>query len=82
MNLGRKNEKFNVIFLDPPYKENISTKTIKGIDSNELLEKEGIIISEHSIYEKMDDRIGRFVKYDERNYNKKIITFYKYFDEI
>lgn len=80
--LGRKNEKFNVIFLDPPYKENISTKTIKGIDINELLEKDGIIISEHSIYEKMDDRIGRFVKYDERNYNKKIITFYKYFDEI
>ena len=41
-----------------------------------------IYYSEHSIYEKMEDRIGRFVKYDERNYNKKIITFYKYFDEI
>lgn len=76
--LGRKNEKFDIIFLDPPYKENISSKTIMGILNNDLLEKDGIIISEHSIYEKMEDKIGNFVKYDERNYNKKIISFFRY----
>ena len=32
--------------------------------------------------EKLDDKIGNFVKYDERNYNKKIISFYKFEDEI
>ncbi|MBP6125259.1 MAG: 16S rRNA (guanine(966)-N(2))-methyltransferase RsmD [Leptotrichiaceae bacterium] len=80
--LGRKNEKFNIIFMDPPYKENVTTETIKGISKAELLEKDGIIISEHSVYEKLDDKIGNFVKYDERNYNKKIISFYKFEDEI
>ena len=34
-----KNEKFDIIFLDPPYKENISTKTIEKISEENLLEK-------------------------------------------
>lgn len=76
--LSRKNEKFDIIFIDPPYKENISTKTIEKIFENNLLEEDGIIISEHSVYEKMPDKIGNFVKYDERNYNKKIVSFYSY----
>ena len=52
-----------------------------GIDfifENNILAEGGIIISEHSIYEKMPEKIGNFVKYDERNYNKKIVTFYCY----
>lgn len=76
--LARKNEKFDIIFLDPPYKENISTRTIEKISDENLLEKDGIIISEHSNYEKMSDKIGNFVKYDERDYNKKIVSFYRF----
>ena len=76
--LGRKNEKFDIIFLDPPYKENISISTIGKVSENNILAEGGIIISEHSIYEKMPEKIGSFVKYDERNYNKKIVTFYCY----
>ena len=78
--LARKNEKFDIIFLDPPYKENISTKTIEKISEENLLEKDGIIISEHSTYEKMADNIGNFVKYDERDYNKKVVSFYRFED--
>ncbi len=76
--LGRKNEKFDIIFLDPPYKENISISTIEKVSENNILAEDGIIISEHGIYEKMPEKIGNFVKYDERNYNKKIVTFYCY----
>ncbi|RRD40397.1 16S rRNA (guanine(966)-N(2))-methyltransferase RsmD [Leptotrichia sp. OH3620_COT-345] len=76
--LGRKNENFDIIFLDPPYKENISSETIKKISDNNILNKDGIIISEHSIYEKTQNKIGNFIKYDERDYNKKMISFYRY----
>ena len=76
--LSRKNETFDIIFLDPPYKENISTKTIEKISEENLLERDGIIISEHSTYEKMADKIGNFVKYDERDYNKKVVRFYRF----
>lgn len=76
--LGRKNEKFDIIFLDPPYKENISTKTIEKIFEYKILDENGIIISEHGVYEKMPEKIEKFVKYDERDYNKKIVSFYSY----
>ncbi len=76
--LGRKKENFDIIFLDPPYKENISSETIKKICESRVLKEEGIIISEHSVYEKLPDKIDDFVKYDERNYNKKIVSFYMY----
>ena len=75
--LDRKNEKFDIIFMDPPYKENISAQTIEKISESNILSEEGIIISEHSTYEKLENTIGKFVKYDERDYNKKIISFYK-----
>ena len=70
-----KNEKFDIIFMDPPYKENISAQTIEKISESNILSEEGIIISEHSTYEKLENTIGKFVKYDERDYNKKIIFF-------
>jgi len=75
--LGRKNEKFDIIFLDPPYKENITEKTLEKISESEILAEDGIIISEHIVYEKSKDIVGNLVKYDERDYNKKIVTFYK-----
>ena len=76
--LQRKGELFDIIFLDPPYKENISFDTLKKISECKVLKKEGIIISEHGNYEKLPDEIGDFVKYDERDYNKKILSFYRY----
>ncbi|CAM3453747.1 16S rRNA (guanine(966)-N(2))-methyltransferase RsmD [Pseudostreptobacillus hongkongensis] len=75
--LENKNEKFDVIFMDPPYKDNITHKTLKKISDHNLLDDNGIIICEHGKYEKLENNIGDFVKYDEREYNKKIVTFYK-----
>ena len=79
--LGRKNEKFDIIFIDPPYKENITSETIEKICESNVLKEEGIIISEHSVYEKLENKIGKFVKYDERDYNKKVVSFYRFEDE-
>ena len=38
------NEKFNIIFLDPPYKEKNINKLIEAIISSKILDKNGIII--------------------------------------
>ena len=79
--LNRKNEIFDIIFMDPPYKENLTENTIKHVSDYDLLAKDGIIISEHSVYEKLPEKIGKLVKYDERDYNKKIISFYRHNDQ-
>lgn len=74
--LARKNEKFDIIFMDPPYKEELCTKVLKAIEKNNILAEDGLIICEHHIFENLDDEIAGFKKADERKYGKKCITFY------
>jgi 16S rRNA (guanine(966)-N(2))-methyltransferase RsmD len=74
--LGKKREKFDIIFLDPPYKDNVCTKVIKKIADTGILAEGGLIIAEHHILEDMEETIGEFKKADERRYGKKELTFY------
>jgi 16S rRNA (guanine966-N2)-methyltransferase len=74
--LGKKNEKFDIIFLDPPYKDNVCTKVIEKIAETGILAKNGLIIAEHHILEDMEEAISEFKKVDERRYGKKELSFY------
>lgn len=62
--------------MDPPYKDEVCTKVIRAIEKNGILAEGGLIISEHHLFEEMEDVIGSFKKADERKYGKKCITFY------
>lgn len=44
--LKQNNKKFNLIFIDPPYKLNIAVKATKQLIENEMLFEDGIIIIE------------------------------------
>lgn len=46
-------EKFDIIFLDPPYKTNYIEESIEKIKEYHLLEEEGIIICESSSLDKI-----------------------------
>lgn len=74
--LGRKGEKFDIIFMDPPYKDEVCSKVIESIVKANLLDEKGLIICEHHIFEKMPEEIKGLKKTDEREYRKKAITFY------
>jgi len=74
--LGKKREKFDIIFMDPPYKDNVCTKVIKKIQKADILAENGLIIAEHHFQEDLAEEIGEFKKSDERRYGNKEITFY------
>lgn len=74
--LGRKEERFDIIFMDPPYKQELCTKVIKAISKAGVLAEGGLIICEHHIFEELADEIGEFKKADYRKYGKKAMTFY------
>ena len=74
--LARKGEKFDIIFMDPPYKDSVCTRVLKAIQKNGILADDGLVICEHHLFEDMEDTVGEFKKADERKYGKKCITFY------
>lgn len=74
--LGRKNEKFDIIFMDPPYKQELCREVIKQIKEADILSEDGIIICEHHLFEDLNDDIEGYNFQDRRVYGKKAISFY------
>lgn len=69
--LKETNLKFDIIFLDPPYKANILNKAIRIIEEREILKIGGIIVCE---YEQSCDCSYELIK--EKKYGHKNINIY------
>lgn len=70
-------EKFDLIFLDPPYAAELAEATIKAIDEAKILADGGIIIAETDEGQNMPERVGALELYDKRKYGRININFYK-----
>lgn len=44
--LAKSNVKFDIVYIDPPYKQNLAGKAVKQIISLDLLKRDGIIVIE------------------------------------
>ena len=76
--LGDKYNKFDFVFLDPPYAKGLSEETLNVIDESGILKEDGIIIIEHESNTQLDDEFKLFLKYDSRKYGDTTITFYRH----
>lgn len=74
--LANKREQFDIIFIDPPYKDMVSVATIEKIVEQGILREGGLVISEHFVAEDMPQEIGKLKKADERKYGSTMLTFY------
>ncbi len=71
------NMKFDLIFLDPPYKTNYLEQSIKLILEKDLLNREGLIICESDSLDKIIYPSTLEV-YKEKKYGDKYIVILKY----
>lgn len=75
LNYFKENKiKFDLIFLDPPYKMNIINDIILFIKENDLLNKNGLIICE---LDELYLNIDFYEKIKEKKYGSKYIIIYK-----
>ena len=72
-----KNEKFDIIFLDPPYESQFDIQAIKIIIDNDMLSKEGIIILETDNEKEKKEMIDKLDinVYDLRSYGRVSLFF-------
>ena len=71
--LKTTNQKFDIIFLDPPYKANLINKCINIIVERDLLNDNGLIICEYET-EHIDD-VFELIK--EKKYGSKSIKIFR-----
>ena len=79
IDLKNQKNKFDIIFLDPPYKTNYIVKAIELIIEENLLSEDGIIIAETDekdrILKELEDK--EIIIYDIRKYGRVDIIFLK-----
>jgi 16S rRNA (guanine(966)-N(2))-methyltransferase RsmD len=67
-------EKFDLVFVDPPYSKNIVDNVLLIIE--QVLSTNGIIIAETDEKDELPDAIHNLVRYDTRKYGRTVISFF------
>lgn len=62
----------DLVFIDPPYKKNLTVLALNSLAENRWLAKDAICIAEMATNENFDCPVG-FVHLDQRNYGKAAI---------
>ena len=76
--IGTITEKFDIVFLDPPYGTGILQKALPEIA--EKVNKTGVIIAENSENEEISANYGEFMLDRQKHYGKIKVTMYRHRD--
>lgn len=69
---------FNLVFMDPPYNENLIRPVLFNLYRNNCLEKGALIIVEHTLLEPIPNDLQEFTIADQRRYGKTLVSFLDY----
>lgn len=75
--VSKQNKKFDIIFLDPPYRTNFATEATKKIIMSDMLTEDGIIIIETDDIDKEKEilQIEKTEIFDKRKYGSVWLIF-------
>lgn len=75
--LCRQKKQFDIIFLDPPYNQDFSKKTLQCLRAYDILAPNGFAIAQHSREEHLPEEIGNLLMVKQSFYGDTVLTFYK-----
>lgn len=75
-NLKTSNIKFDLVFLDPPYKMNVIDDILEYLVKFNLLKKDSFVVVELT-NDNLKEKYDKLVKYKNRKYGDKIVYIYK-----
>jgi len=75
--LAQSEQRFDLIFLDPPYNKGWVEASLKAIAQCDLLSDSGTVVVEHSLREAVKAGYGNLVLNDQRRYGDTLLSFFK-----
>ncbi len=75
--LFRAQRKFDIIFLDPPYYQEISKKTLQTLVSYDILAPNGLILVQHFGKDNLPEAAGDLVLFKQKKYGDTVLSFYR-----
>ena len=74
--LEKKSLKFDVIYIDPPFADNLYEKCLIGLSHSQLLKKESLVVVEHHNKNILQKIYGRLFLCDQRQSGSTSLSFY------
>jgi len=72
------NQAFNLVFIDPPYNQNIINPSLSNLFKSGSLATGACVVLEHSAAEPLPADLGAFEIEDQRKYGKTLVSFLSY----
>ena len=70
-------ERFDLVFVDPPYHKDMARKCLLYIDYHDILSPIGLVVVEHFKTDSLETELNSLVPEEERKYGDTIITIFK-----
>ncbi len=74
--LHKQRQKFNIIFLDPPYYRGWVKKCLINLARYDILKRNGVIVAEHSRRDSLPQNIEGLRLIQQRRYGDTTLSFY------
>lgn len=75
--VARRGQKFDLIFLDPPYDQRLVGRSLELIASIRPLEPSAVVVAEHSVRETVKSSYGFLSLNDQRRYGDTLLSFFR-----
>lgn len=77
-NLSSSEKVFDIIFVDPPYLNNMIPYALNYIDEHNMMSEKGVIVTKTDIREEITEEDGNIELVLSRKYGKTVISFYQF----
>lgn len=74
--LSKKGEKFDLVFLDPPYGRGLAVASLDNLGKKGILSKQGLVVVEHERMTRLPERCGFLCLADRREYGDTAVSFF------
>ena len=76
-NMVKNKEKFDLIFLDPPYYQGIAEKILQILGDCDILHQSGYIIIQHFKKDPVAEKAGNLALWRQEQYGDSLLSFYR-----
>lgn len=74
--LAKAKRSFDLIFIDPPYADEVGTEMVAALGTHQLVAAGGRICVEHSKHEEVPEQVGAFSRVDQRRFGETLVSFF------
>ncbi len=75
--LEEKKQRFDIVFLDPPYHKGLLRNCLIKINACDILSQHSFVIAEHFKKQDMPENLGGISLFKQKRYGDTVISFYR-----